>query len=682
MLQDKMNRQTRRSMQFLKDYMKKANREPLIGLEYVMEYRVQTRLKKIETKYICEICKLNTDLIPMIEHLCGFKHRKHYIAKEYPFVLKTPSNKNEDRAQFMRRMALEIEQEIGTKMYKIDPATKIESLLDLQIPPPKKQRKKKSRWENTQNRVVKAQAYLETFNIDSQAEATIVTNLSVKLTAALKAYTERTREENLFTSRVAKAKSVANSLIKNANMKNKFLIENLMSLNIAKQGGLPINSSAVNMQAQRIPHSSLFLQQSEGLQREEIAQAKQRSTVQNCLNIDDAEFFRKLMLLLNALPSNTQGSENEKLLSELMTLKSRLLDKTPNNENAQLNQEHFMQKASLTQVNSSADLLQLGQNLMSSQPQTSVNQELMMLMTSQNCSSADSILVDQKLMMHRTSMANKSVDIEDFQLNQYRRLMLMDQNPVDVYPADQDTNLSVQLNNRFRNINTGNGIFNSPLNFVDNQEPSSDQHNPVCGNPNDMIYTREISQNQYLDRHSESGRYADSRFEDSYNPSCIDSSLIVSGGNSSHNSNAFRDELASKPYTRLPLSPNALDMPNEVKKDILHLHTDESRVLSQMPFSNSFHESMQEPDLNHMNRNKFPNSASFAELRDIILSAKERQNSLQHEEHRYFSSQKSSGDWDQELRALQHISEDTLKRTQGNDLFTASTIFREYSGSR
>ncbi|CAH2283717.1 Hypothetical predicted protein [Pelobates cultripes] len=209
-------------IQFLKDYMKQADREPIIGSEYVTEYRVQTKPDKFETKYKCEICDLETDLLPLIEHLTGFRHRRLYVAKEYPYVLKAqfPSK---DRAQFLKRMALEIEREEGTKMYKIDPATKLESLLTLQIP--EKEAEKKSRWDvvekNREQRIKKALEYLENFDIESESESTIVTNLTQKLTAALKEYNTVTKEKALFPVKLAKAKDVALAIMQHsANVKN------------------------------------------------------------------------------------------------------------------------------------------------------------------------------------------------------------------------------------------------------------------------------------------------------------------------------------------------------------------------------------------------------------------------------------------------------------------------------
>lgn len=111
----------RQSVFVLKDYIHRTDREPVIGLEYVMEYKLQVRPgTNIETKYFCEICEMDSDLVTMMEHLNCHRHRKLYLMKAFPYVLKAPSNNLEDRAQYIRRMAMEIERVEGTKMYKSD----------------------------------------------------------------------------------------------------------------------------------------------------------------------------------------------------------------------------------------------------------------------------------------------------------------------------------------------------------------------------------------------------------------------------------------------------------------------------------------------------------------------------------------------------------------------------------
>ncbi|XP_053570360.1 uncharacterized protein LOC128660495 isoform X2 [Bombina bombina] len=231
-------------MLFLKDYMKKRDREPLIGLEYVLEHRVRNRESKFLIKYICHLCNVDSDLQSTLQHLTGYKHRCAYIAKKFPYVLKAPHSGLEDRTEFFRRMAQEIEEEEGIKMYKgdldqhvvaepsypfpcgngvpdrraVDPATKIQSLLTLKIPLGKPT-KKKTRWnkeENSDEKKKNALEFLERLEIDSESESITVIKLTQKLTALLKESEMKAKQETLFANRVAKAKDVAKSFMKAA----------------------------------------------------------------------------------------------------------------------------------------------------------------------------------------------------------------------------------------------------------------------------------------------------------------------------------------------------------------------------------------------------------------------------------------------------------------------------------
>ncbi|XP_029445825.1 uncharacterized protein LOC115084727 [Rhinatrema bivittatum] len=171
----------------LADYIKEPSREPLIGLEYVVEHR--TPGKKTPT-YNCELCEYKTELAPIVQHLIGFKHRKAYIAKEFPFLLKTPPGIKEDRIQFLRRMAQDIEKDEGIKMYKIDPGPKLEPLMS--VKPPAEHPKQKTRWgpaqEDKNSQKEQALKFLETFEIDSDNEAYSIITLTESLTHALKGY--------------------------------------------------------------------------------------------------------------------------------------------------------------------------------------------------------------------------------------------------------------------------------------------------------------------------------------------------------------------------------------------------------------------------------------------------------------------------------------------------------------
>lgn len=139
----------------LKIYIFSPNREPLIGIQHVIENCVPD---STEPRFFCELCEHHCDLEPLIEHLNSFEHRKAYIAKEFPFLLKVPPAQNEDRVTFLKRMALDIERDEGLKMYR--------------------------------SNILKEDAlrFLETFEIDSDTEALSIMTLTQKLSESLKTY--------------------------------------------------------------------------------------------------------------------------------------------------------------------------------------------------------------------------------------------------------------------------------------------------------------------------------------------------------------------------------------------------------------------------------------------------------------------------------------------------------------
>ncbi|XP_030065745.1 uncharacterized protein LOC115474425 [Microcaecilia unicolor] len=176
----------RNEIKTLADYIKEPCREPLIGLEYVVEHRSPG--KKTPT-YSCELCDYKTELAPIVQHLIGFKHRKAYIGKEFPFLLKTPPGIKEDRIQFLRRMAQDIEKDEGVKTYKIDPGPKPEPLMSVKMPI--ERLKSKTRWDaqdkkNSLNE--EALQFLESFEIASDAEAFSVMTITEELSHTLKGY--------------------------------------------------------------------------------------------------------------------------------------------------------------------------------------------------------------------------------------------------------------------------------------------------------------------------------------------------------------------------------------------------------------------------------------------------------------------------------------------------------------
>ncbi|XP_068092729.1 uncharacterized protein [Hyperolius riggenbachi] len=205
----------RNTLVSLKDYIDRKGREPLIGMEYILEYRVQFSPEKIDIKYYCELCHLDCGVIPIVDHLVGLKHKKMYLAKEYPYVLKASSNGKEDRTEFLKRMTMEIEREEGLKMYKIDPVIRNVAIMNVKASEAKHS-KRRTRWDaegSKQARMKKALEYLESFEIDNDTEASTVTRLTEKLTAELKLYSNKLEEEVAFPRKVAKAKNVAISIM-------------------------------------------------------------------------------------------------------------------------------------------------------------------------------------------------------------------------------------------------------------------------------------------------------------------------------------------------------------------------------------------------------------------------------------------------------------------------------------
>uniref|UniRef100_A0A8D0L8W0 C2H2-type domain-containing protein n=1 Tax=Sphenodon punctatus TaxID=8508 RepID=A0A8D0L8W0_SPHPU len=177
-----------KNIRCLKDFMNDSKREePLVGLEYVVEIRFEGRK---EPHYECKLCEFNTEMAPMIEHLSGYKHRRAYISKEFPDKMKkdTP-NAKEDKVSFLRRMSREIEKTEGLKMYKIEGYARPSKTSASSS-------KKKSRWddykpENDPIRKERALKYLETFQITTDKDATLVVRITQDLTEALKTFCKK-----------------------------------------------------------------------------------------------------------------------------------------------------------------------------------------------------------------------------------------------------------------------------------------------------------------------------------------------------------------------------------------------------------------------------------------------------------------------------------------------------------
>ncbi|XP_078543863.1 uncharacterized protein LOC144829022 [Lissotriton helveticus] len=206
-------RKIKKTGKSLKDYMDEPLREPLIGLEHVVEYSVPG---KAEPCYHCELCGFKTELAPMIEHLNGFRHRRAYISKEFPFLLKAPPGQKEDKVQFLRRMAADIERDEGLKMYRADLLSakkKIKSLLEI-TPDEIPIQRNTSDNPVSDNETLKTKALqsLETYEIESDAEAVLLMTITQELSEILKAYCLKVKEETAHAEKVARARSGAEPL--------------------------------------------------------------------------------------------------------------------------------------------------------------------------------------------------------------------------------------------------------------------------------------------------------------------------------------------------------------------------------------------------------------------------------------------------------------------------------------
>ncbi|XP_063778962.1 uncharacterized protein LOC134927840 isoform X2 [Pseudophryne corroboree] len=403
----------RKSIFYLKDYMRRKDREPLIGLEYVLEYKVR-KGNKVVPKYICELCKHDTEVVSMVLHLTGYKHKHLYLKTEYPYIFYVPPNRREDQSQFVRRMALEIDREEGIKMYKVDKTVRVQSKT------PAKQSKRKTRWGTedgqSKTRMNKALEYLDSLKIDNDREALAITLLTNKLTSDIKICTEKIKEGAVFLVKVARAQHVAMGLMQTVSGARK-TFQNPMLTKPPQINRGPLETNTMqdglrgpNMhriaQTKMTPNASV----PQKPQQFPFVPSNQTQNIQNLSMLnqndpstEDLEFMKKLMELLNFLPENTLSTENVEIDSELMMLKSLLLDQTLSSDLSQ--EQMMMQIAALTQDAGNTDM-------------GSLNQQLMTLMTSHNSADMENVLLDQQMMTQMASMSKNTLSLENPQLNQ------------------------------------------------------------------------------------------------------------------------------------------------------------------------------------------------------------------------------------------------------------------------
>ncbi|XP_053122335.1 uncharacterized protein LOC128332090 isoform X2 [Hemicordylus capensis] len=155
--------------------------EPLVGLEYVVEVRFKGRR---EPSYECQLCCFTTELAPLIQHLIGQRHRKSYLMKHHAEKAKRTANDGqEDKVRFLKRIAKEVEEAEGLKMYKRE---------RYERPSTSSSRAKAGfKPENDPVRRQKALEYMENFEITSDSEAALVINIAQSLSEALTAFCGR-----------------------------------------------------------------------------------------------------------------------------------------------------------------------------------------------------------------------------------------------------------------------------------------------------------------------------------------------------------------------------------------------------------------------------------------------------------------------------------------------------------
>ncbi|XP_053570354.1 uncharacterized protein LOC128660492 [Bombina bombina] len=198
----------------LQAYYNQELREPVVGLEYVVEYKGQN-VK--EGPYACELCKFDGDVYSIIQHLTSFKHRKIFMAKKYPFVLKAPLSESENKIHFLKRMAREIEKEEGKKFYRVKPDRTYQAMKQ-ELPAYKAlQERSYNKWHLGQNKHIimnSALDYLDSFELDSDSEINNVKEIAQKMALGLRMYALSANQNTAFT---VQANNVALAILESTN---------------------------------------------------------------------------------------------------------------------------------------------------------------------------------------------------------------------------------------------------------------------------------------------------------------------------------------------------------------------------------------------------------------------------------------------------------------------------------
>ncbi|XP_053570355.1 uncharacterized protein LOC128660493 [Bombina bombina] len=199
-------------------------RGAILGLEYVLEYRFHVGRGKKEVGYFCKLCMYDASLDRMVQHITGFRHRKIFLARKYPFVMKAvPSENSTEKKLFLKKIARQIEKEEGEKTFMVDEQSLKKKLNKSEISALKAlSQTMPTKWsieENTDLLMKTAIDYSEELEIDSDSEVNKVSTIMMQMAWRLRMYALRASPYNPFPERVAKAKEVAVAII-DWNIKN------------------------------------------------------------------------------------------------------------------------------------------------------------------------------------------------------------------------------------------------------------------------------------------------------------------------------------------------------------------------------------------------------------------------------------------------------------------------------
>ncbi|KAM4028353.1 uncharacterized protein ACNLHF_023741 isoform 2-T2 [Anomaloglossus baeobatrachus] len=691
----------------LSDYISRRDREPLIGLEYVLEYQIRMPKNQIVHKYFCELCECDIELDPMVEHLAGFGHRKLYLAKEYPYVLKAQSNSKEEASKFIRRMALEIEREEGTKMYLVDSSIWSETMMTLRKAD--KKMRKKSRWDDDKNddsRMKKALKYLESFEIDNELESTTVTRLCEKLTANLKSYTIKANQDALFPARVARAQNVAWSMMKNAekqrkqtqyanmmnSQQNKAHAGNANLEQLGTRSGFPENKNQHIAEIQNMVKPPPYQQAPQNAfnpsmgapqymprpplhqQANPNAFVPPMNATQNMPTAQQPPVqvaWKKSFVPLNKDSSMSRGNEtsqfdesvlknisqdDSQFFKKLVTLLDVLPQKNSPSEGAQMNSKLQMLK-SLFVSQKHEEQEQANQKLMTqiasmvkdtiSAQNANLNQQLMRLVGSQNSTA---------MAMQTASLKNNLMARGQLNDNSLSTAGL-------VSGMQSAGNMQMNMNSMMPYQNFGNQGYGQMGEMANNQmnpnayqvPPAEMQSYPSTSQAPNYGYGNSVSDSYTSQRDGMQGEQTRTPYSNVGNkPSMYDKPWDASYDNLSRSLEPQYDDLKEKPYTRVCLSPNS-------KQTLRDDYYDNTRREMGMQDSRP-HTSIrsyasdwddQEGDMSYFKRARLD--------MDIQSNRSEHSN-------------------DESLGInTAGMPEQLVKRIRGKDLFTASAIISEYS---